>query len=257
VTDHGPPGKAELWVWRGMVVLVVCVAAWRGAMLDWARIAPSWRFLLLALGRSWWLAVIALSCGFAGSVPLAVLRTYGGRWLQHIAVLLIESVRALPELMVVFWIYFSLPVLTGSDISSWAAAEISLTVIAAAHLAEVIRGGLLAVPIGQREAATALGLSRIAIVRLIVLPQALRTMAPALVAQFIALFKTTSLAYAIGVMEFFRAVTVTNNAVYAPYPLYLLLAAGYFVSCWGISTLARWLEVRRGLPSADGPTITA
>ena len=58
-------------------------------------------------------------------------------------------------------------------------------------------------------------------------------------AQLVALFKTTSLVYAIGVMEFFRAVNVTNNAIYDPYPLYIMLAAGYFVSCWTITRLVR------------------
>jgi glutamate/aspartate transport system permease protein len=72
-----------------------------------------------------------------------------------------------------------------------------------------------------------------------VLPQALRNMLPALIAQLVSLFKTTSLVYAIGVMDFFRAVSVTNNAVYAPYPLYIVLAAGYFVSCWTITQVIR------------------
>ena len=156
--------------------------------------------------------------------------------------LLIEAVRATPELMIIFWVYFTLPIITGSDISAWSAALGSLAVIAAAYLAEVVRAGLSSVPAGQREAAKALGLRPVTAFRLVVLPQALRTMAPALIATFVALFKTTSLVYAIGVMDFFRAVTVTNNAVYAPYQLHVVLGGGYFASCWALTRAIRYFD---------------
>ena len=118
----------------------------------------------------------------------------------------------------------------------------ALALIAASHLAEVIRGGLLSAPAGQREAAAALGLAPVRASALVILPQAVRNMVPALIAQFVGLFKTTSLVYAIGVMEFFRAVSVTNNAIYDPYGLYTLLALGYFVSCWAITLVIRRLD---------------
>jgi len=76
----------------------------------------------------------------------------------------------------------------------------------------------------------------------VVLPQAVRNMVPALIAQLVGLFKTTSLVYAIGVMEFFRSITVTNNAVFAPYELYLVLALGYFLSCFAITRIVRWFD---------------
>ena len=155
---------------------------------------------------------------------------------------MIEAVRATPELMIIFWVYFTLPVVTGSQVSAWNAALGSLSVIAAAYLAEVVRAGLYSVPSAQREAAAALGLKPFAVFRLVVMPQALRNILPALIAQLVSLFKMTSLVYAIGVMDFFRAVTVTNSAVYAPYPLYVVLAAGYFVSCWAITRVVRALD---------------
>jgi len=229
----------QVWIWRVLVAVALVLAAWLVASLDWSRVAPSWQFLLLALGRSWWLAIIAMTLGIAAAMPLALLRVYGPPWPRRAATLLIEAVRATPELMIIFWVYFTLPVVTGSQVSAWNAALGSLSVIAAAYLAEVLRAGLFSVPAAQREAARALGLKPVAVFRLVVLPQALRNMLPALIAQLVSLFKTTSLVYAIGVMDFFRAVSVTNNAVYAPYPLYLVLAAGYFVSCWTITQVVR------------------
>src|SRR3546814_2038607 len=100
-----------------------------------------------------------------------------------------------------------------------------------AHLAEVVRGGLVSVPQGQWDAALAIGLSPGQALLRVVLPQALRNMLPALVAQLVSLFKTTSLAYVVGVVEFFRAVSIVNNAVFAPYALSLTLAAGYLLCC--------------------------
>lgn len=229
----------QVWIWRTLVAATLIAAAWVLSILDWTRVAPSWQFLLVALGRSWWLAIIAMAIGGAAAVPLALLRVYGPRWPRRAATLLIEAVRATPELMIIFWVYFTLPVVTGSQVSAWNAALGSLSVIAAAYLAEVVRAGLYSVPAAQSEAARALGLQPLAIFGLVVLPQALRNMLPALIAQLVSLFKTTSLVYAIGVMDFFRAVNVTNNAVYAPYPLYIVLAAGYFVSCWTITQVVR------------------
>jgi His/Glu/Gln/Arg/opine family amino acid ABC transporter permease subunit len=233
------PSSAQVWIWRVLVAITLAVSAWGVTQLDWSRVAPSWQFLLFALGRSWWLALVAMAIGIAAAMPLALLRVYGPPWPRRAATLLIEAVRATPELMIIFWVYFTLPVITGSQVTAWNAALGSLSVIAAAYLAEVVRAGLYSVPATQREAARALGLKPIAVFRLVVLPQALRNMLPALIAQLVSLFKTTSLVYAIGVMDFFRAVSVTNNAVYAPYPLYLVLAAGYFVSCWTITQVVR------------------
>ena len=97
----------QVWIWRVLVTIVLSVAAWLVAELDWSRVVPSWRFLLLALGRTWWLAIVAMAIGGAAAVPLALVRVYGPRWPRRGATLLIEAVRATPELMVIFWVYFT------------------------------------------------------------------------------------------------------------------------------------------------------
>jgi His/Glu/Gln/Arg/opine family amino acid ABC transporter permease subunit len=234
--------RVQSVLWWGCVVLIAIFAGERASHLEWAAVAPSWRFLLTALGRSWLLALIAIGVGICAAFPLALLRVYGPKGLRHAAVGIIETVRATPELMIIFWVYFTWPYLVGNQVTAWNAALGSLSVIAAAYLAEVIRAGLYSVPIGQIEAAQSSGLSSYQAFRFIVLPQALRNMLPALIAQLVALFKTTSLVYAIGVMDFFRAVNVTKNAVYAPYALYLILGAGYFFSCFAITRLVRWFD---------------
>jgi His/Glu/Gln/Arg/opine family amino acid ABC transporter permease subunit len=234
--------RHKIIAWRIAMGIVLLTAVYAVRNLDWDKVYPSWLFLLKGLGRSWLLAVIAIAIGALGAIPLALARVYGTRILRYPAIGIIEVIRSTPELMVIFWIYFTLPIVTGHAITSWEAAILSLSVIAAAYLAEVIRAGLYSVGSGQREASISTGMGSYQTFRYVILPQALRNMVPALIAQLIALFKTTSLVYAIGVMEFFRSVMVTNNAVFAPYPLYIVLALGYFLSCFIITRLVRYFD---------------
>jgi polar amino acid transport system permease protein len=234
--------RIKLLVWRIGSAILLVLALRVVLTLDWGAVAPSWLFLLTGLGRSWLLAIVSIVVGSLAAAPLALARVYGPPGIRQAATALIECVRATPELMIVFWVYFTLPLVTGNQVSSWNAALGSLSVIAAVYLAEVFRAGLYSVPRGQSEASAATGMSGFATFLYVVLPQAVRNMVPALIAQLVGLFKTTSLVYAIGVMEFFRSITVTNNAVFAPYELYLLLALGYFVSCFAITRLVRWFD---------------
>ena len=234
--------RAKLLVWWIGCGVALLLALRVVSSLDWGAIRNSWLFLLTGLGRSWLLAIISILAGGLAAAPLALARVYGPPGIRQAAIALIECVRATPELMIVFWVYFTLPIVTGNQVSSWNAALGSLSVIAAVYLAEVFRAGLYSVPRGQIEASAATGMSALATFLYVVLPQAVRNMVPALIAQLVGLFKTTSLVYAIGVMEFFRSITVTNNAVFAPYELYLVLALGYFVSCFAITRVVRWFD---------------
>jgi polar amino acid transport system permease protein len=232
----------QLLLWRGTALLVIVLLAGKVVWFHWAAVAPSWLFLLTALGRSWLLAVASAAVGAVLAVPLAIARAYGPWAIRYLATGLIEAVRATPELMIIFWVYFTWPLIASTQVSAWNAALGSLVIIAAAYLAEVIRAGLYSVPIGQVEAGIACGLSRSQTFVLIVFPQVLRNMLPALMAQLVALFKTTSLVYAIGVMDFFRAVNITASAVFAPYALYMVLGMGYFISCFAITRLIRHFD---------------
>src|SRR3546814_20516001 len=107
--------------------------------------------------------------------------------------------------MVLLWSYLGSPRLTGDPIDGWVAAIVAMTMIAAAYLAEVIRAGFFSVARGQWEAGRATGLRDSEIFLRIILPQALRNMIGALLSQTIMLFKTPSLVYIVGVIEFFRA----------------------------------------------------
>jgi polar amino acid transport system permease protein len=143
----------------------------------------------------------------------------------------------------------SYPALTGHAINSWIGAAVALTLIAAAFLAEVIRGGLLSIPHVQRESSTLLGLSRTQTFLFILLPQACRNMLPALIATIIMMFKTTSLVFVIGLIDFFRAVMIVNNREFAPLTLYTVLALVYFLCCYALSSLLRLVDPKYTITS--------
>lgn len=232
--------KELLWyfaVWCFLAWLI-----WELRDLRWGVVLEAAPYLLQALGRSWLLAIMSIGFGTLLALPLAAGRVYGPAGIRHICVAVIEIVRGTPDLMVLFWIYFSYPALTGEALSSWSAATIALSIIAGVYLAEVIRGGLYSISRSQREAGVSTGLTEFQTFSYVILPQAVHNMIPAFIAQLISSFKTTSLAYIIGVIEFFRAIVLMNNALFAPYALYITLGCGYFVCCYAMSWVVRRLD---------------
>lgn len=234
--------KAKERLWRLGVLGLLLWGAWMARDLRWDVVWESLPFLLKGLASSWVLALTSVALGSLAALPLAAARVYGPPGLRHLAGAFIEVIRATPELMIVFWIFFALPGLIQVAVSNWTAAVAALSLIASAYLAEVIRGGLYSVPREQWDGALSTGLSRFQAFAYVILPQALRNMVPALVAQAVILFKTTSLVYVIGVIEFFRAVVIVNNSAFAPYALYTTMAIGYFLCSWLLTWVVRRLD---------------
>jgi len=196
-------------------------------------------YLGLGLLTSWYLTVSAILIGLGGGIILAAARLYGPIGLRHISIAFIEIVRAIPDLMVIFWIYYGVPSLTGIQFGAMPAAILSLSIIASAYLAEDVRSGIMSVPAIQAESAHASGLTGLQTFLFIMLPQATRNMAPAMIATFVRIFKVTSIVFVVGVVDFFRAAIIINNIVNEPYAIYCLVAVVYFVSCFGLSQFVR------------------
>lgn len=231
-------------IWKAILVIATIAFIWSIKDLRWAALWPSAGFIAKGLGASILLSIGSILAGLVVAVPVAAARVYGGVLLRFLATGFIEIVRCTPELMVLFWIYFGIPRMTGSPINGWVAAIAAMVLIAAAYLAEVIRAGLFSVNSGQWEAGRSSGLSDYHVFVKIILPQAIRNMIGALLSQSVMLFKTTSLVYIVGVIEFFRAMQIVNNAVYAPFATYALLAIVYFLCCALISKIAMFYEQR-------------
>jgi polar amino acid transport system permease protein len=239
----------RLEVWHVALAAILIAAAWGLAQLDWAlvwRISP---LLLKGLGVSFAMTGISVGVGLPLGIVLAAGRISRIRPLRWAATSIIEIVRATPQLMVIFWIYFTYPAITGNAISPWTGAAAALSLIAGAYLAEVVRGGLLSIPAIQSQSAEVMGLTRIQTLTFILLPQACRNMLPAFITTIIMMFKTSSLVYVIGILDLFRAVILVNNRVFAPYTLYTVMALIYFVCCYAMSRLIRWLDPKYSLAS--------
>lgn len=209
-------------------------------------------YMLTGLRWTVILAAISMAGSFVGGAVFAMLRLSPWWWLRWPAILYIDVVRTVPLIMVIFWVFFLMPVLTGRATTPVKAALFALILFNTSYMAEVIRAGIQSIPKGQVEAARAIGLTHLQAMRHVVLPQAFRHMSPALVSRFIALFMGTSLAYIIGVTEFFRAANNVNNRVYRSYEIYGFVAIVYFVCCYALSLLSAELQRRFAVPDGAG-----
>jgi len=196
--------------------------------------------------------VIAIT-GITASLPLGVLLALGRRSnmpiIKNLCVIFIEFWRGVPLITVLFMtsVMFPLFLPEGVSFNQLLRALIGVALFSAAYMAEVIRGGLQAIPKGQYEAASALGLGYWKSMRLIVLPQALTIVIPGIVNTFIGLFKDTTLVLIIGLIDFLSAVnTGTNDNNWAapnvPMTAYLFAAIVYFIFCFGMSRYSVRLE---------------
>jgi polar amino acid transport system permease protein len=238
------PARGPISLRVGVWLALALGGAWLVRGFHWDVVWRSAPFLLRGLEVSWELAILSVLIGLLTGTMLAAARLYGVVGIRHAAIAYIELIRSTPQIMIIFWVYFGVPPLTGRVLNAWPAALIALSLIASAYLAEVVRAGLLSVPAVHRECAYAAGLRGATIFLHIVLPQALRNMLPALIAHIVMIFKVTSLVYLIGVIDFFRAAMLVNNRDFAPYAIYLTVALVYFCCNFALSTLIRWFDPR-------------
>lgn len=190
------------------------------------------------------LSLASLAGSLVGGTFLALLRMSPSWWLRWPAIIYIDVVRMIPLIMVIFWVFFLLPLVTDQPFTPIVAVLVALIGFNSSYMAEVIRAGIQTVPTGLVEAARCSGLNHVQTTARIVLPIAFKNMLPALVNRFVALVLGTSLAYVIGATEFFRAANDINNRVFRPYEIYTFVALVYFVLCFGLSLLGRSLERR-------------
>lgn len=141
--------------------------------------------------------------------------------------------------MLIFWLYFLLPVVLGMEIPEITTVICALALITSSYIAHGVKAGILAIGKGQWQAGLSLGFNRWQTLWYIVLPQALRMMVPSFINQWIALIKDTSLAYVVGVGELsFLATQVNNRSMVYPMEVFLFVAFIYFVLCFSLELIA-------------------
>jgi len=212
--------------------------------MDFSVIPRNLPYLLQGFGLTVVLALASMSASLLTGTLFAMLRLSPKRWVRIPVGIFIDVMRTIPLIMVIFWFFFLMPIVTGHPVTPIVAALIALVVFNTSYMAEVIRAGILSVSKTQMDAARSSGLGYLRAMWHVVLPQAFRNMLPAIINRFIALFMGTSLVYIIGVTEFFRAANNINNRVFQSYVIYGFVAVVYFVCCYGLSLIGQHLLER-------------
>ena len=187
------------------------------------------------------LSLIAFAGGALVGLPLALMRVARSGLLRGLAGTYIQIVQGTPLLIVLFLSYFGLGIV-GLKLDPLVAAGLSLTIYAAAFLAEIWRGCIEAVPKTQWEASDCLGLNTFQQYAYVILPQAVRIATPPTVGFMVQIVKNTSLASVIGFVELARAGQIVNNSTFEPFVIFAIVGAIYFAICYPLSLASRHLE---------------
>lgn len=197
------------------------------------------------VGLTLYLAVVSLALSFIGGLVLGLLSVSRNRLLRWGSMTVIQTIRGMPLLMVIFWMFFLLPAMLGGGMTAAWTIIVALTLFTSAYMSEIVRAGITGIPKGQMEAAISTGLSHGQAMFYIILPQALRNMIPSFVNQFVSMIKDTSLAFIVGVTELTQIATQINNrTMLYPTEIFLFIAVIYFILCFAFTELSRWLERR-------------
>jgi His/Glu/Gln/Arg/opine family amino acid ABC transporter permease subunit len=224
--------------WGGIIIAVL----WLMSPIRLDQIGGLYLTLLLALVGISFSFPIGMIVGVGRVSTLPVIRT--------LSTVYIEVIRGIPFITVLLWFSVFVSLVSGDALTRVQRAMIAMTIFTSAYVGEIVRAGIQSVPRGQVEAARAVGLSPAQTMRLIVLPQAIKNMIPALVGQFISLFKDTSLAVIIGLSELVgtgRALLSITRYLHDVREVYVFLIAVYFVFSYAMSYGSRRLERKLGL----------
>jgi polar amino acid transport system permease protein len=205
-------------------------------------LAPShWDALIKGLTWTVFLSLVGFFAGGLLGFGVALARISKSAVLRRGALVYVNLIQGTPLLVLMFVLYFGLPIL-GFDMPPIAAACIAMTLFSAAYLGEIWRGCLQAVPKTQWEAADCLALTGAQRMGLVILPQALRIATPPTVGFMVQIVKNTSIASVIGMAEMTYIGKLINNATFQPFRVYLVIAGLYFLLCYPLSWLSRRLE---------------
>lgn len=198
--------------------------------------------LLSGLGITLQLTIIGIIFASIIGILCAVINVSKNKYLKIFTSIYINIIRGTPFLVQAYIIYFGLPGALGIRMSEMTAGIIAISLNAGAYMAEIIRGGIEAVDKGQMEAARSLGLPTHVAMRKVILPQAIRTMTPSLINQFIITLKDTSILSIIGIRELTMAGKLVIAKNYESMAMWSLVAVYYFIVIYTITKISRYIE---------------
>ena len=200
------------------------------------------KFLLSGIGVTIYISIISIFISMILGFVVAIPSLAKKKFLTYINIGYVEIVRAIPLLVLILWIYYGLPIVTGLSFSPFLSGIIALSISESAFQAEIFRAGINSIKKSQWEAGSSLGLNFIKRLRLVILPQAIKNILPALGNQFVYVLKMSSLVSIIGIADLTRKANELVVTTYRPLEIYTFLIFEYLVLILIVSYFVRRLE---------------
>jgi polar amino acid transport system permease protein len=210
---------------------------------DWSALWDNLPLLLDGIGRTLVATFATMAASLVLALPIALARIHG-RVIGAVAYVYIELFRNLPLLVLVFWVFSVLPLVTGLTLSPLLSGILALTLNLSAFIAEIYRAGITSIATGQSHAALALGMTRFEVMKRIVFPQAIMRVLPALGSMWVSLFKDTSILSVIGVGELMYQGRIVANDTYRALEVFTGVAVIYYLLAYPQSLGVNWLFAR-------------
>ncbi len=210
---------------------------------DFASLLQYRRLLAQGFGYTLLYTILCVTFGLALGVLAAFASLSPWKVVRALAQAYVELFRCTPVLVQLIWFYYALPIVSGIELSASQAAILTLTLYGGAFYSEIVRGGIISIEAGQKNAARALGMRPYQVMQSVVLPQAFKRMLPALVNQSIIQLKNTSLLSILAVPDLLYQGQTVAHETYRPLEAYTLVAVAYFVILWPATLFARRLEL--------------
>ena len=217
--------------------------------LDWLILSPNnvngltnLKFLLSGFTTTIFISIVSISLSIVLGLIVAIPSLAKNKFLTYFNIGYVEIVRAIPLLVLILWIYYGLPIMTGISFSPFVSGIIALSISESAFQAEIFRAGINSIRKPQWEAGSSLGLNFFRKLRLVILPQAVRNILPAIGNQFVYVLKMSSLVSIIGIGDLTRKANELVVTTYRPLEIYTFLILEYLILILIVSFLVRRLE---------------
>ena len=231
------------------LLLVIPLTSCTDQELGWFVISPNniegltnLKFLLSGLTTTIYISVVSIIISMLLGLIVAIPSLAKNKFLTYINIGYVEIVRAVPLLVLILWIYYGLPIMTGISFSPFVSGIIALAISESAFQAEIFRAGINSIKKAQWEAGSSLGLSFFKRLRLVILPQAIKNILPAIGNQFVYVLKMSSLVSIIGIGDLTRKANELVVTTYRPLEIYTFLILEYLVLILIVSFFVRKLE---------------
>ena len=231
------------------LLLIVPLSSCTDQELGWFIISPyniegltNLKFLLSGLTTTIYISVVSIVISMFLGLIVAIPSLAKSKFLTYINIGYVEIVRAVPLLVLILWIYYGLPIMTGISFSPFVSGIIALAISESAFQAEIFRAGINSIKRAQWEAGSSLGLNFFKRLRLVILPQAIKNILPAIGNQFVYVLKMSSLVSIIGIGDLTRKANELVVTTYRPLEIYTFLILEYLVLILIVSYFVRKLE---------------